>query len=549
MPTNAVTRRPRSAQLKAIMQAAPTFEAVAIGRDKRLSTRRRRLHGAMAVGLPVAAMLAIAAPATADGWELVPTPNAPGWAQSALHAVSCPPRITSCVAAGGAATADFSAEQGISEAWNGAGWSVAFGAGVAATTHFASVSCVSSSACEAVGYYFPSGGELGALAEGWNGSSWTFQAVNPPSGAHGIFLNGVSCPSASQCFAVGSYADSGGVERPLFESWDGTSWQQQPAFEGRNIGLNAVSCPATNACLAVGFSNSLFPVAERWNGIAWDSESPAPPAGIDGDLTGVSCLSSVYCVAVGDYHAAAGQQLTFAELSLGSNQWSLLNTINASATSNVLDGVSCTRGGLFGGTGPKCQAVGFQEQGPTQFAQAQVWNGLNWSYEVPAGTAMGTSDFLLGDSCVSALSCTAVGYFTGLGVGAGPPPEQTLVEQLTPGPGPHALSLTRRGHVLALLRKPRNLELLVFRLGRHGRLLGAVGLGHHPKGRSLIRWNMRVTGRRLAAGTYTAELVAALGRGAASDGPSVTFKLTYPTGPIRVQSSTCSVSKASSNRC
>lgn len=166
-----------------------------------------------------------------------------------------------------------------------------------------------------------------------------------------------------------------------------------------------------------------------------------------------------------------------------------------------------------------------------------------------ASVTVGTSDFLLGDSCISGLSCTAVGYFTGLGVGADAPTDQTLVEQLTPAPGPHALSLTRRGQVLALLRKPRNLELLVFRLGRHGRLLGAVGLGHHPKGRSLIRWNMRVAGRRLAAGTYMAELVAARGRGATSDGPSVTFKLTYPTGPIRVQSSTCSVSKASSNRC
>ena len=79
-----------------------------------------------------------------------------------------------------------------------------------------------------------------------------------------------------------------------------------------------------------------------------------------------------------------------------------------------------------------------------------------------------------------------------------------LTEQFTGGSGPHGLSLTRRGEVLALLRKPHELELLVFKLGRRGRLLGAVALGHHTKGRSLI---------------------------------------------IRVQSSTCSVSEASSNRC
>jgi hypothetical protein len=76
-----------------------------------------------------------------------------------------------------------------------------------------------------------------------------------------------------------------------------------------------------------------------------------------------------------------------------------------------------------------------------------------------------------------------------------------------------------------------------------------VALGHHPHGLSQIDWNLQVAGRRLAPGTYMAELVTALAGGATSDGPSVTFKLDYPTGPIRVLSSTCSVAAATSGWC
>ena len=209
------------------------------------------------------AVLTIAPVASADGWKLQGTPNAPGWPQSALSGVSCPYR-TSCVAVGQGSLADGSAGEAISEGWNGAGWNVVFGPSFAATTRLIGVVClvdgVRRSASE------PSGGTILALAAGWNGSNWTFQGVNPPSGAREVQLNGVSCLLASQCFAVGSYVDSGGSQRPLFESWDGSSWQEQPGFEARNAGLNAVSCPSGNACLAVGQSAGAgveSPFAER----------------------------------------------------------------------------------------------------------------------------------------------------------------------------------------------------------------------------------------------------------------------------------------------
>jgi hypothetical protein len=124
----------------------------------------------------------------------------------------------------------------------------------------------------------------------------------------------------------------------------------------------------------------------------------------------------------------------------------------------------------------------------------------------------------------------------------------TLAERFESAGSPHGFSLTRNGTVLALLRKPRTIGLLVFQLGRHGHLLGLVPLGNHPRGLSRIRWSLRVGGKRLHAGTYIAELVATFGRGVTSDGPSVTFDLTR-AALVRVRSATCSVAAAERGRC
>ena len=114
--------------------------------------------------------------------------------------------------------------------------------------------------------------------------------------------------------------------------------------------------------------------------------------------------------------------------------------------------------------------------------------------------------------------------------------------------GPHGFSLTPSGEVLALLHKPRALELLVFKLGPRAHRLGAVKLGRAPAGRSRRHWDLRVASRRLRAGTYLAELAAVRAPGSTTSGPGVTFAVTR-TGHLRVDSSTCSVAEAAVNRC
>jgi hypothetical protein len=190
----------------------------------------------------VALFVALApTPARAGGWAAQPSPNAPGWPFTALNGVSCP-SPTACIAVGNTRfSGAITALAGIDEYWNSANWNLTFGQRLLGNANnvLTSVSCVSATDCEAVGYSVDSTGTEFALAEGWNGSGWSAQLVSEEPDST---LNGVSCTSASACAAVGYYADADGIQRPLFASWDGTSWQFPPGFEAAHSWLNAVAC-------------------------------------------------------------------------------------------------------------------------------------------------------------------------------------------------------------------------------------------------------------------------------------------------------------------
>jgi hypothetical protein len=146
----------------------------------------------------------------------------------------------------------------LAEAWNGVSWSIETTpnpAGAQNSSLF-SVDCTSGSACTAVGAYFDSSGNEDTLAEVWNGSAWSIQTTPDPSGAQRSGLTGgVSCTSASGCTAVGDYIDSSGVQHALAEAWNGTSWSIQTTPDpsgGQFPDLSGVTCTTANGCTAVG---------------------------------------------------------------------------------------------------------------------------------------------------------------------------------------------------------------------------------------------------------------------------------------------------------
>jgi hypothetical protein len=301
-------------------------------------------------------------------WSAQTPPSGTGASAGELLGVSCS-SATACSASGFYEASGV--RSGLVEGWNGTSWTLQTAATPtgATSTELSAISCTSSTACTAVGHYATSSSSV-TLAERWNGSTWTVQTTPNPSGATESTLLGVSCATSTACIATGYYYNSSGVRQTLAESWNGSTWTVQSTPNRTGASLNillGVSCSATNACTAVGgdFPTGGGPqetLVERWNGTEWAIQTSANPAGSEASvLHGVSCVSAAICTAVGDY-ISGGVNVTLAERWNGT-AWSLLTTPNPSgATLSALWSVSCI-------SGSECEAPGYYKNSSgTEFA-------------------------------------------------------------------------------------------------------------------------------------------------------------------------------------
>jgi large repetitive protein len=145
-------------------------------------------------------------------WSIVPSPNTSATVNNDLDAISCT-SASACTAVGAASSSAIVA-QTLIEQWNGATWSIVpspnpvIGAGVSASNQLSGVSCPSASACTTVGQTTstpnPSNGPSAtqSLMEQWNGTAWSLE----PTLSQSAGFSGVSCVTASACVAVGSTA-------------------------------------------------------------------------------------------------------------------------------------------------------------------------------------------------------------------------------------------------------------------------------------------------------------------------------------------------------
>jgi hypothetical protein len=176
---------------------------------------------------------------------------------------------------------------------------------------------------------------------------------------------------------------------------------------GTNDELIEISCASSSFCVAVGdYYNSSGvdqTLIEAWNGTSW-SIVPSPNRGTKGDgLTGVSCVSASSCKAVGSYLDAAGAYQTLVECWNG-RTWSIESSLDNSTNNNFLSDVSCV-------SASSCKAVGVDTpaSGPNQ-TLVESWNGRKWT--IMSSPNRGTGDNgLTGVTCRSASSCRTVGTF------------------------------------------------------------------------------------------------------------------------------------------
>jgi hypothetical protein len=338
-----------------------------------------------------------------------------------LLSVSCV-TARNCLAVGFDHNALKGAGGPLAETWNGTAWrTVAVKLPKGATSGILDgVSCVSAARCVAVGSYYDKGsGKGSALAETWNGRTWT-PAQLPAPARPDASLSGVSCKSAASCVAVGSYAN-GGSAAPLAEIWNGKRWTQtRPPASGGGLainGLNAVSCASPARCVAVSSASAGPPVAvtESWNGRAWSvRKGPALPGDIGAVQTGVSCPSAGSCVVVG-FSMFATATASLSEIWNGTGwQVPAVPLPGGGMSGSHLYGVSCAAVN-------RCLAVGTIDSYLTGTSRpaAVTWNGKTWSAtSVPAPGKRKTSRFA-DVTCLSATDCVAVGQIGPAGSASG----------------------------------------------------------------------------------------------------------------------------------
>jgi hypothetical protein len=340
-------------------------------------------------------------------WSRVRSASQPGLLQSGLSGVACP-GVNSCTAVGTALARNAPGDIPHVEHWNGAEWSV-----VSAQRRpgphravLSAVSCVATGQCRAVGQ-----SASGALIERWSGRNW---AIMQPAAAPDRYVSlvGISCVTASACFAVGGAVGArDGI--PVAERWDGRRWARTsvPAPMGKtDSALSGVSCSRADSCMAVGaafdLSSSGFDgnvLAERWNGKKWSSlKVPGPSGGLAPQLASVSCSTPNDCVAVGSYFAISGPHGLIERWN--GKKWSPVpNPTPAGAFGIQLSGVSCPAPGA-------CTAVGsvFTTGGVRPLVERSIGN--SWSEVVqPIGPSRNSSSALSAVSCASTSRCTAIG--------------------------------------------------------------------------------------------------------------------------------------------
>jgi hypothetical protein len=161
--------------------------------------------------------------------------------------------------------------------------------------------------------------------------------------------------------AVGASIDSRGFEHPLAERWDGSQWTLTttvPAPNGLGARLLGLSCVSPIACVAVGNSEQIGspdlvrtvyrPFAERWNGKSWSSIVPNIGISRSATLTSVSCSTARACVAVGMFG-----NLQFDALPLGGvmaswngRRWTRIAAPAPPGRQIVLTSIACTKAGI-----------------------------------------------------------------------------------------------------------------------------------------------------------------------------------------------------------
>jgi len=282
------------------------------------------------------------------------------------------------------------------------------------------------------------------LAAGRGGAtvSGTWGTAQEIPGTAGLNAGGfaavtsVSCATAGNCSAAGYYVDSAGDQQVFVVTQANGAWGTAVKVPGLtsldNSGIpvvTSVSCGSAGNCSAGGSyqdghgHRQVFVVAQA-NGI-WGTAKEVPGtarlnAGGYATVNSVSCATAGNCSAAGYYADGAGHRQAFV-VTQANGIWGTAKEVPGTAALNVggyatVNSVSCATAG-------NCSAGG-NYQGGTTGEQAFVVTQTNGTWgkaeEVPGTATLNTGGNAAVNSvsCPSAGNCTAAGYYFGSGGGA-----------------------------------------------------------------------------------------------------------------------------------
>jgi hypothetical protein len=303
-----------------------------------------------------------------------------------------------------------------------------------------SVSCPSAGTCAAVGFMQPPGTNEVFTVNQTQGTWQQIRKVSLTSlTKHGVVtgaLDSVSCSSPGNCAAGGDFLDGRGLWHAFVVTQAGGRWGKAQDVLGINSlkllgesitssNVEFVSCPSAGNCSAVGSYSSIpqqlvFVVTET-KGV-WSKAEELPgiasalKLGTGADFTSLSCASAGNCAAGGIYSPRNNTAQAFVA-SEKNGVWGSWQEVPGSGPANkgdraFVNSVSCPAAG-------DCVAVGYTEDSNLNahpFISQQkngVWGRIKTALGVAAlPTGGATSSSLDWVMCASAGSCTGVGDYT-----------------------------------------------------------------------------------------------------------------------------------------
>lgn len=293
-------------------------------------------------------------------WKVLTIPVAA--ATAILEDVDCS-SVSTCTAVG------MNGSSTLAMRWNGSSWSVQATPSPSGTLFLTAVSCPTSTFCMATGYHYESSlNPWKPFSIRWNDPNWTLDAGQKPEGATLSWFFGVSCVSETNCTAAGDKEINAGTHEheTMIQRWTGSKWELQssPNPASDNLRVDDVSCVSASDCTAIGSyytsaAETEQPMGLRWDGSTWALQSPPLPAGSKRAIPlGISCVAGRGCAAAGWYRNASSVFVRLAQAN-----W---RAAKPTTTTKAASGVAETTATLNGDVNPNGSSTkGYFEYGTT----------------------------------------------------------------------------------------------------------------------------------------------------------------------------------------